>query len=100
MRTSRLGLPLALIALLAAAVTIIAHPNPTVFAQEELISGEVIEGVISDKDGETYTINATMGQLITISMVSEEINSLLFISDADGTKLAYDDDSGGNNNAL
>lgn len=99
MRTSRPGLTLALIALLAAAVAIIADSTPTIFAQDELTSGETIEGVISDKDGDTYAISATMGQLIMISMVSDEINSLLFISDADDTRLAYDDDSGGNNNA-
>lgn len=68
------------------------------FAQEALTPGTPVEG---DYAGEPvqYTVDAAEGQLIIVSMESEAFDSYVAIVDGD-ERLAFDDDSGGSNNAL
>ena len=67
-----------------------------------------IEGTITKDDpidkrrmtpSQVHTVKMRAGQTYTIDMVSTEMDSYLFLDDAQGKQLAEDDDSGGNLNA-
>lgn len=83
-----------------AAGALFMNPATPVAAQDGLTPGTPVEGVIEGDAGVSYTIDASAGQLILISMESDEFDAYLTIADASGTELAYDDDSGSSNNAL
>jgi hypothetical protein len=87
-------------ALLVVGAVLFALPGERAFAQDGLTPGTPVEGTVDSDAGVNYTIDAKRGQLILISMESEEFDTYLAISDAAGNELGYDDDSGSDNNAL
>ncbi|MBI5958609.1 MAG: hypothetical protein HY866_07740 [Chloroflexi bacterium] len=78
----------------------LALPSRPALAQDGLTPGTPVEGVVTSDEGVSYTIDASRGQLILISMDSAEFDTYLTISDAAGNELASDDDSGSDTNAL
>ena len=67
-----------------------------------------IEGTLTKDDpidkrrggaSQTHTVKMKAGKTYTIDMVSNQLDSYLFLDDAKGRQLAEDDDSGGNQNA-
>lgn len=67
-------------------------------AQETLTPGETVEGEY-DGDPVVYTVDAEQGQLLIVSMESEEIDAYVAFTE-DGEEIAADDDSGIDYNAL
>ena len=70
----------------------------TVSAQETVTPGTPVEGAYTGEPV-VYTVDASQGQLIIASMVSEAFDTYLAITD-DGEEIASDDDSGESNNAI
>ncbi len=67
-----------------------------VFAQETIGVGDTVEGVRTTGDND-YTIELEEGQLVFITVVSEEFDSNLAVL-VDAEQIAFDDDSGGSTN--
>ncbi len=84
--------------ILAAAVLSLIALTAGVAAQEALSSGTPVEGTFEGQPV-SYSIDASAGQLMIISMTSDEIDSLVRV-EQNGTELASDDDSGDYPNAL
>jgi hypothetical protein len=69
-----------------------------VSAQEAISPGTAVEGNY-DGSAVTYSIDASAGQLLIISMMSEDLDSFIRV-EQNGAELATDDDGGGYPNAL
>jgi hypothetical protein len=69
-----------------------------------LSSGQKLNGTITPvTDEDTYYFEATQGQRVTIRMnkaAGSRLNSFLMLYAPDDSKVAWDDDSGGNQNSL
>ncbi len=99
MRNIRFWGGIGLVVMLAAGV-LLAAPGSKVLAQESLTPGTTVEGTINSDDGVTYSLAANTGQLIMISMESDDFDAVLSIADADGNELFTDNNSGEGDNAL
>lgn len=74
----------------------VTQPGVTEFGGEISI-GETVEGELSGSvGGLEYTFEAEAGDLISITMTSEDFDTYLLLSDANGLELQRDDDSAGN----
>ncbi|MCU0498153.1 MAG: PPC domain-containing protein [Anaerolineae bacterium] len=63
--------------------------------------GETVTGELTDETQEqVYTFEGDEGDIITISMDSNEFDTLVILQDQDGVELTRDDDSGPGTNAL
>ena len=71
--------------------------NLIVAAQDIVTPGAPVNGTL-EGEPHAYSLNATRGQLVVVSMESEFDN--LVRIEQDGTEIASDDDSGGDLNAL
>lgn len=86
----RWALVLAMLAVLLVGITITA--------QEAITPGTTIEGTYTGDDI-VYTLDASVGQLLLISLISEDYNAEARV-DQDGVELAADADSGPDRHAL
>lgn len=77
-------------------------------AQRITLNGSVLEGTLNDRSGilqsdnsyyNPYTFEGRAGQQVSIEMTSRELNAYLILLGPDGTDLAQDNDSAGNQNA-
>lgn len=68
-------------------------------AQDALSPGDVVEAQLTEESAE-YTFSASAGDIIDISLASEDFDALLKIDDADGNELASNDDSDGSDSRL
>ena len=108
MPNSRFG-PILALMLWSGPVAVAIEPEPTLVAQEDSQTAPLLqqEGSLSpgDKtldDGrlyDSYSFQGRAGQTVTISVESEEFDTYLTLLDADGEKIAENDDSAGNNNS-
>ncbi len=86
--------------------------QPTLFTQEDAepleLNGPEVSGKLDNQDStlpadnsyyDIYAFEGKAGQQVTIEMSSREIDSYLILLSADGSELAQDDDSGGEENA-
>jgi hypothetical protein len=63
--------------------------------------GQLVEGRLDQSTlTQEWAFEASAGDLITISMASEDFDTYLFLIDSEGSEVAFDDDSGGNLNSL
>jgi hypothetical protein len=66
----------------------------------DMTFGDVVEGRLdSDFQNRAYTFTADAGDIVTITMTSDEFDTYLFLEDADGGEIALDDDGAGNLNS-
>lgn len=72
----------------------------TVFAQDDIAYGDVIEGDISGRNGDEYIFEGEAGDVISIRMFSEDFDTLLRLYNEDGDEIAYNDDAFFFSNAL
>jgi hypothetical protein len=63
----------------------------------EISIGDAVTGSLNTSTVTTrYTFEAEAGQVVTISLTSEDFDTYVRLLDPSGSELAYDDDSGGN----
>ena len=62
-------------------------------AQDSVSVGQTVEGTLENSTA-TYTLNATAGDTIIISLTSEDFDTLVEVRDAQGNEVGRDDDSG------
>lgn len=95
---------LALLALLVLPLTALAQPSSppgrgqgTILAASGAIElGETVEGTLSeDEPAIVYTFEGEAGQVITITLISDDFDPYLVLEDEDGNVLETDDDSAG-----
>lgn len=65
----------------------------------ELTPGTPVEGTLAG-DPDVYSLSLTEGQLVIISMESEEFDTRVTLKDSSGAEVGTDDDSGESTNAL
>lgn len=103
MTSMRLNLPTKAL-LLTCFLVVALNAPPNAYAQEDkgtLTYGDVQEATINALDGDRWTFEGSAGDVVTLAMQSEEIDSYLEISDPTGDFLvANDDERPGNKNAL
>ncbi|MDX2138500.1 MAG: PPC domain-containing protein [Chloroflexota bacterium] len=69
----------------------------TVEDAEAIAIGDIVEGELTQAAPTVaYTFEATEGQVISISLLSEDFDCFLTLLDAEGNELATDDDGAGN----
>lgn len=69
--------------------------------QGSIEAGQSINGTLTeDEPAHEYTFSALAGDVVTISLSAETIDSYLILFDANGTELARNDDGGDNLNSL
>jgi hypothetical protein len=67
---------------------------------EAIAVGDVSEGYLEvDMSNVIYTFEASAGDVVTITLVSDDFDAYLYLLGADGYVLVEDDDSGGNFNS-
>ncbi len=85
--------------------SVIGAPAVAQMAPAPLTLGQPVQGELTSSDptssarsgrADRYSFSAQAGQQVQITMVSEELDTYLYLLDANGTQLAYDDDSLGN----
>lgn len=83
-----------------AIVLILAVTLATVHAQETITYGDTIEGTLVAGERGTYTFEAAAGDMVLISLRSEDFDPIVYLLDSSGSELARNDDSGGELNSL
>lgn len=63
-------------------------------ADQSIAFGQTIEGEIEDNETESYTFQGEAGQLVSITLISDDFDPLLVLLDADGQELTINDDGG------
>ncbi|NDJ74774.1 MAG: hypothetical protein GYB65_00830 [Chloroflexi bacterium] len=80
-------------------VVVVLSMTTGVQAQDNLLAyGESVNGIL-DNNTAAYTFDGTEGDVVTISLESDEFDAYLVLADTEGTELTSDDDGGADVNA-
>lgn len=75
-------------------------PTATPTAGDVIEPGAAVEGRLTEgQPGAAYTFEGAAGDVVTITLTSDDFDPFLRLRDASGAELATDDDSGGSLNA-
>ncbi|NER33804.1 MAG: tetratricopeptide repeat protein [Oscillatoria sp. SIO1A7] len=101
--------PILALMLWSGPVAVAIEPEPILVAQDNSQTAPLLqqEGSLSPGDRtlddgklyDSYSFQGRAGQTVTISVESDEFDTYLTLLDADGEKIAENDDSAGNNNS-
>jgi hypothetical protein len=70
-------------------------------AQGAIKMGDVVAGtLVADSGGDSYVISLSAGDIISVAVDSDVFDAVVYVNDAAGTELAYEDYGGEGNNAL
>ncbi len=74
--------------------------GPVVVDEGSIAYGQTVEGEFDeDPDGAEYTFAGSAGDIVTITLESDDFDTYLVLLDEDGNELAANDDSGGTLNS-
>lgn len=72
-----------------------------VSAQGSISAGDSITGTLAEgSEGDQYVISMTAGEIIIVAVDSDAFDAVVYVNDAAGTELVYEDYGGEGNNAL
>ena len=75
---------------------ILIFVSVTVFAQENIVSGEPVEGTLTENElSAEYTFEGEAGDVVSLTLSSRRFDSYLTLETAEGVEVASNDDSGG-----
>ena len=85
----------------AVALLVVALPAAAQTDAGTISVGDSVTGELTNDDpAHSYTLDAEAGQIVTITLTSEDFDTYLSLLDADGEELATNDDSNGTNSAI